>query len=138
MIWKYLHLLFLQKKGRSKDSGNSSLTEIKQEENHVEKEQLKVSLVSWSFDFPAIWSRVLVWMNKPTAQENLKDQAIIEKKEGSVVEITVITPLAKMLLNNEENKKVIEQLLSKEFWEAVSITTTFVKKEEYFAKKMWL
>jgi hypothetical protein len=54
-------------------------------------------------------------MNKPTAQENLKDQAIIEKKEGSVVEITVITPLAKMLLNNEENKKVIEQLLSKEF-----------------------
>jgi hypothetical protein len=43
-----------------------------------------------------------------------------------------------MLLDNEENKKVVEQILSKEFWEAVSITTTFVKKEEYFAKKMWL
>ena len=77
-------------------------------------------------------------MHKPTAQENLKDQAIIEKKEGNIVEITVITPLAKMLLNNEENKKVVEQLLSKEFWEVVTISTTFVKKEEYFAKKMWL
>ena len=125
-----------EKGKKSVDSDSSS--ESKQEEKHVKKEQLTVPSVSWSFDFPAIWSRVLVWMNKPTAQENLKDQAIIEKKEGSVVEITVITPLAKMLLNNEENKKVVEQLLSKEFWEAVSITTTFVKKEEYFAKKMWL
>ena len=125
-----------EKGKKSVDSDSSS--ESKQEEKQVKKEQLTVPSVSWSFDFPAIWSRVLVWMNKPTAQENLKDQAIIEKKEGSVVEITVITPLAKMLLNNEENKKVVEQLLSKEFWEAVSITTTFVKKEEYFAKKMWL
>ena len=77
-------------------------------------------------------------MNKPTAQANLKDQAIIEKKEGNILEITVITPLAKMLLNNEENKKVLEQLLSNELWENISLNITFVKKEEYFAKKMWL
>jgi hypothetical protein len=75
-------------------------------------------------------------MNKPTAQANLKDQAIIEKKEGNILEITVITPLAKMLLNNEENKKVLEQLLSSEIGENVSLNITFVKKEEYFAKKM--
>ena len=77
-------------------------------------------------------------MNKPTAQANLKDQAIIEEKNGNILNITVITPLAKMLLNNEENKKALEQLLSEELGENISINTTFIKKDEYFAKKMGL
>jgi len=97
-----------------------------------------ISSNAWETDFSVLWSNVLKWMNKPTAQINLKDQAIIENIEWWMVDITVITPLAKMLLTNEENKKLVEQLLSKELWENISINITFIKKEEYLAKKMWL
>ena len=75
-------------------------------------------------------------MNKPTAQTHLKDEAIIEKKEGNIIEITVITSLAKVLLNSEDNKKVLEKLLSNELGENITMNITFIKKEEYFAKKM--
>lgn len=114
----------------------------KKEETTAPKEEIipeKKDSNNWfNWDFRTLWETVLNKMNKPTAQANLKDQAIIEKKEGNILEITVITPLAKMLLNNEENKKVLEQLLSSEIGENVSLNITFVKKEEYFAKKMWL
>ena len=119
-----------------------TIEEVKKEETTTPKEEIipeKKDNNNWfNWDFRALWETVLNKMNKPTAQANLKDQAIIEKKEGNILEITVITPLAKMLLNNEENKKVLEQLLSSEIGENVSLNITFVKKEEYFAKKMWL
>jgi hypothetical protein len=41
-------------------------------------------------------------------QSNLKDQAIIEKIEGNQIFLIVITKIAEMLLNNQENKKQIE------------------------------
>jgi hypothetical protein len=43
-----------------------------------------------------------------------------------------------MILNNTDNKKVFEQLLSSELWETVTMNVSYVKKEEYFAQKMWL
>lgn len=118
--------------------------EKKEEQKKVEekveepKQTNSTTKEEFTWDFKKLWDTVLAKMNKPTAQTNLKDQAIIEKKEWNVLEVTVITPLAKMLLNNEENKKLLEQLLSTELWETISINITFIKKEEYFAKKMWL
>jgi hypothetical protein len=66
----------------------------------------------------------------------LKDQAIIEKKEGNILEITVINPFAKTFIDKEENKKILEQLLSTELKENITINTTYIKKEDYLAQKM--
>jgi len=92
----------------------------------------------FSWNFKELREKVLWKMWKPTAQSMLKDQAIIEKKEGNILEITVITPFAKTLINNEENKKILEQLLSTELKENITINTTYIKKEDYLAQKMWL
>ena len=59
-------------------------------------------------DFKTLWTTVVAKIPKPTVQSNLKEQAIIENIEGEQVVITVITKIAEMLLNNEENKKQIE------------------------------
>ena len=98
----------------------------------------KESIENQGWDFSSLWARVISQMNKPTVQANLKDQAIIEKKEWNVIEITVITAIARMLLENPENKKLLEQLLSKELWENVEMCVSFIKKEEYFSRKMGL
>lgn len=89
-------------------------------------------------DFKTLWNKVISQLSKPTTQSNLKDQAIIEKKEGNQIFITVITPIADMLIKNEENKKQIEQLLSHELGESVIIQSNYEKKEDYFARKMGL
>ncbi len=89
-------------------------------------------------DFKALWTKVISQLSRPTVQSNLKDQAIIEKKEGNQIFITVITSIADMLIKNEENKKQIEQLLSQELGEAVIIQSNYEKKEDYFARKMGL
>lgn len=89
-------------------------------------------------DFKALWGKVIAQLSRPTVQSNLKDQAIIEKKEGNQIFITVITSIADMLIKNEENKKQIEQFLSKELGETVIIQSTYEKKEDYFARKMGL
>ena len=89
-------------------------------------------------DFKTLWNKVISQLSKPTTQSNLKDQAIIEKKEGNQIFITVITPIADMLIKNEENKKQIEQLLSHELGESVIIQSNYEKKEDYFARKMRL
>lgn len=89
-------------------------------------------------DFKTLWNAVVAKIPKPTVQSNLKEQAIIENKEGNQIFITVITPIADMLIKNEENKKQIEQLLSQELGEAVIIQSNYEKKEDYFARKMGL
>ena len=71
-------------------------------------------------------------------QSNLKDQAIIEKIEGNQIFLIVITKIAEMLLNNEENKKQIEWFLTEELWVPVQLVVSFEKKEDYFARKMGL
>jgi hypothetical protein len=63
---------------------------------------------SLSSDPKKLWEAVISKLQKPTVQSNLKDQAIIEKIEGNQIFLIVITKIAEMLLNNEENKKQIE------------------------------
>ena len=69
---------------------------------------------SLSSDPKKLWAAVISKLQKPTVQSNLKDQAIIEKIEGNQIFLIVITKIAEMLLNNEENKKQIEGFLAEE------------------------
>lgn len=128
---------------KSKETSETPKTEPEKKPEIIEKkaeeqENKPTENKNFSWNFKELRETVLSKINKPTVQTNLKDQAIIEKKEGNVLEIVVITPIAKMLLSNEEHKKMIEQLLSDELWEKISIDIKSVKKEEYFAQKMWL
>ena len=88
--------------------------------------------------FKKLRAIVISKLTKPTVQSNLKDQAIIEQIENDEIQITVITKIAEMLLNNEENRKQIEQILSEELGKAVHLTISFEHKEAYFARKMGL
>ena len=89
-------------------------------------------------NFKKLRAIVISKLTKPTIQSNLKDQAIIEQIENDEIQITVITKIAEMLLNNEENRKQIEQILSEELGKAVHLTISFEHKEAYFARKMGL
>jgi hypothetical protein len=73
-----------------------------------------VQTSSLSPDPKKLWAAVILKLQKPTVQSNLKDQAIIEKIEGNQIFLIVITKIAEMLLNNEENKKQIEGFLAEE------------------------
>lgn len=89
-------------------------------------------------NFKKLRAIVISKLTKPTVQSNLKDQAIIEQIENDEIQITVITKIAEMLLNNEENRKQIEQILSEELGKTVHLTISFEHKEAYFARKMGL
>ena len=115
--------------------------QIVNNEGKVENKPIENTTTSpkdYSWDFKGLRETVLSKLNKPTAQSNLKDQAIIEKKEWNILDITVITAFAKTLIENEETQKTLEHLLSEELWENISIRITFIKKEDYLAQKMWL
>ena len=118
------------------------------EKNHSEIASNSASLASQSAtsaqtsslssDPKKLWAAVISKLQKPTVQSNLKDQAIIEKIEGNQIFLIVITKIAEMLLNNEENKKQIEGFLAEELWASVQLVVSFEKKEDYFARKMGL
>ena len=83
----------------------------------------------------ALWKRVLGGL-KPTAQVNLSDGAVIEKILEDEVEIITISSIAKMLLNNQENVKLIESALNAELGHPVKLLIKNMSKDEYFAMKM--
>lgn len=83
----------------------------------------------------ALWKRVIGEL-KPTAQVNLSDGAVIEKILEDEVEIITISSIAKMLLNNQENVKLIESALNAELGHPVKFLIKNMSKDEYFAMKM--
>mgnify|MGYP001643404012 CR=1 FL=1 len=93
---------------------------------------------SWTNDLKSLWQSVVAQIPKPTAQANLKDQAIIETISENTVEIIVITKIAEMLLKNEEIKKLVESLLTTSLWKSVQLQVVYEAKESYFARKMGL
>ncbi|RAL56689.1 DNA polymerase III, subunit gamma and tau [SR1 bacterium human oral taxon HOT-345] len=101
-------------------------------------QEKKVGAEASEENFKKLRAIVISKLTKPTVQSNLKDQAIIEQIENDEIQITVITKIAEMLLNNEENRKQIEQILSEELGKAVHLTISFEHKEAYFARKMGL
>ena len=86
-------------------------------------------------DLSALWKKVIAGL-KPTAQANLADGAVIEKISGSEVEIIAISSIAKMLLNNKENEKLIISALEVELGQQISLSLKAMSKDEYFAMKM--
>ena len=86
-------------------------------------------------DLSALWKKVIAGL-KPTAQANLADGAVIEKISGTEVEIIVISSIAKMLLNNKENEKLIISGLEAELGQQVSLSLKSMSKDEYFTMKM--
>lgn len=90
-----------------------------------------------TLDLSALWKRVLVWL-KPTAQANLSEGAVIEKIVGEEVEIITISSIAKMLLNNQENTKLIGAALESELGRKVTFSIKNMTKDEYFAMKIVL
>ena len=93
---------------------------------------------SWTNDLKSLWQSVVAQIPKPTAQANLKDQAIIEAISENTVEIIVITKIAEMLLKNEEIKKLVESLLTTSLWKSIQLQVVYEAKESYFARKMGL
>ena len=61
---------------------------------------------------------------------------MIEKISGAEVEIIAISSIAKMLLNNKENEKLIISGLEAELGQQVSLSLKAMSKDEYFAMKM--
>ena len=110
------------------------------EEQKVETltQEKKVWAEASEENFKKLRAIVISKLTKPTVQSNLKDQAIIEQIENDEIQITVITKIAEMLLNNEENRKQTEQILSEELGKAIHLTISFEHKEAYFARKMGL
>lgn len=61
---------------------------------------------------------------------------MIEKISGAEVEIIAISSIAKMLLNNKENEKLIISGLEAELGQQVSLSLKSMSKDEYFTMKM--
>ncbi|GHV21616.1 hypothetical protein FACS189428_2310 [Clostridia bacterium] len=61
-----------------------------------------------------VWTSITSKLSKPTVQSNLKDHVIIEKIENGTAQLVVTNKIAEMLLQNTDNKKEIETLLSAE------------------------
>lgn len=105
-----------------------------QQEQQAHQEKISDMQVQ-EMDLSALWKRVIAGL-KPTAQANLADGAVIEKISGSEVEIIAISSIAKMLLNNKENEKLIISALEVELGQQVSLSLKSMSKDQYFAMKM--
>lgn len=109
-------------------------TSDNQQEQQAHQEKISDMQVQ-EMDLSALWKKVIAGL-KPTAQANLADGAVIEKISGSEVEIIAISSIAKMLLNNKENEKLIISALEAELGQQVSLSLKSMSKDEYFAMKM--
>ena len=105
-----------------------------QQEQQAHQEK-SVEIQVQEMDLSALWKKVIAGL-KPTAQANLADGAVIEKISGSEVEIIAISSIAKMLLNNKENEKLIISALEVELGQQITLSLKAMSKDEYFAMKM--
>ena len=113
---------------------NQTSSSDNQQEQQAHQEKTSNIQVQ-EMDLSALWKKVIAGL-KPTAQANLADGAVIEKISGAEVEIIAISSIAKMLLNNKENEKLIISGLEAELGQQVSLSLKSMSKDEYFAMKM--
>lgn len=118
---------------QSTEKNQTSSSDNQQEQQSHQEKQVEIQVQE--MDLSALWKRVIAGL-KPTAQANLSDGAVIEKISGSEVEIIAISSIAKMLLNNKENEKLIISALEVELGQQVSLSLKAMSKDEYFAMKM--
>ena len=124
--------IFPQISEQSTEKNQTSSVNQQVQQSHQEKQ---VEIQVQEMDLSALWKKVIAGL-KPTAQANLSDGAVIEKILGSEVEIIAISSIAKMLLNNKENEKLIISGLEAELGQQVSLSLKTMSKDEYFAMKM--
>lgn len=117
---------------QSTEKNQTSSDNQQEQQAHQEK---SVETQVQEMDLSALWKKVIAGL-KPTAQANLADGAVIEKISGTEVEIIVISSIAKMLLNNKENEKLIISGLEAELGQQVSLSLKSMSKDEYFTMKM--
>lgn len=83
-----------------------------------------------------IRNQVLSKINKISLQQNLRWNFIIEDIKDNVVNVIIINKMTKILLDNDENKKMIETAFANVLWSKVRIDINFENKENYFARKL--
>lgn len=118
---------------QSTEKNQTSSSDNHQEQQAYQEKSAEIQLQE--MDLSALWKKVIAGL-KPTAQANLADGAVIEKISGSEVEIIAISSIAKMLLNNKENEKLIISALEAELGQQISLSLKSMSKDEYFAMKM--
>lgn len=117
---------------QSTEKNQTSSDNQQEQQAHQEK---SVETQVQEMDLSALWKKVIAGL-KPTAQANLADGAVIEKISGTEVEIIAISSIAKMLLNNKENEKLIISGLEAELGQQISLSLKSMSKDEYFTMKM--
>lgn len=118
---------------QSTEKNQTSSSDNQQEQQAHQEKPAEIQLQE--MDLSVLWKKVIAGL-KPTAQANLADGAVIEKISGSEVEIIAISSIAKMLLNNKENEKLIISGLEAELGQQVSLSLKSMSKDEYFTMKM--
>lgn len=118
---------------QSTEKNQTSSSDNQQEQQAHQEKPAEIQVQE--MDLSALWKRVIAGL-KPTAQANLADGAVIEKISGSEVEIIAISSIAKMLLNNKENEKLIISALEVELGQQITLSLKAMSKDEYFAMKM--
>ena len=118
---------------QSTEKNQTSSSDNQQEQQAYQEKSAEIQVQE--IDLSALWKKVIAGL-KPTAQANLADGAVIEKISGAEVEIIAISSIAKMLLNNKENEKLIISGLEAELGQQVSLSLKSMSKDEYFTMKM--
>ena len=118
---------------QSTEKNQTSSSDNQQEQQAYQEKSAEIQVQE--IDLSALWKKVIAGL-KPTAQANLADGAVIEKISGTEVEIIAISSIAKMLLNNKENEKLIISGLEAELGQQVSLSLKSMSKDEYFTMKM--
>lgn len=85
----------------------------------------------------SIRDNVLSKISKISLQQNLKWNFIIEAIEWNIVNAIVINKMTKILLDNEENYRMLENAFTSVLWVHTKIEINFENKESYFARKMF-
>ncbi|MCF7835174.1 DNA polymerase III subunit gamma/tau [Candidatus Gracilibacteria bacterium] len=85
----------------------------------------------------SIRDNVLSKISKISLQQNLKGNFIIEAIEGNIVNAIVINKMTKILLDNEENYRMLENAFTSVLGVHTKIEINFENKESYFARKMF-
>jgi hypothetical protein len=75
-------------------------------------------------------------INKVSLQQNLKWNFIIEEIKDSTVSAIIINKMTKILLDNEENKRMLETAFANVVWSKIRVEIVFENKESYFARKL--
>lgn len=88
-------------------------------------------------DLDNIRNWVLEKIEKISLKQNLRWNFIIEWINWNIVEAVIINKITKILLDNDENKRMLEGAFADILWVQTKMNIKFESKEDYFARKMF-